>query len=677
MASLSDLRFTFEPASGVKLDVVKFRLEEALSECFTLDLDLVSSDPAIDFGQVLDQPALFTLWRGEQPVRYVHGIVSEFEQLDTGFRRTRYRALVEPSLAHTRLCSDWRIFQQKSVPDILQALLKEHRVHDYEQRLDFEHATREYCVQPGESDYQFLARLAAEEGIVFVFLHSREGHQLIHTDHVSMFGYLSGAPVEYHPATGGDRPGPALWRFSYAERVRTSTQTQRDYTFKHPRFNQEYSHTTPHLEHQGQYERYDYPGRYKSEPGKPFTATRLLALRGDARTAEAIGDDARLKPGIVFTLNGHPREDLNRTWLPVRIIHEGKQFSSLEEESADADHGTHYEARASLVDANTEWKAPLCDKPRIDGPQIATVVGPPNEEIHCDNYGRVVVQFPWDREGKQDEHSSCWIRVTQNWAGATWGHMAIPRIGQEVVVDFLDGDCDQPIITGRTYSALTLPPYELPRHKTRMTIKSQTHKGEGYNELRFEDEHGQEEIFVHAQKDQNIHVNNDESTTIGNDQSLAVTRDRTKRIGRNDSTTIGEDRKAHVRQDAFTTIDRNEIRKVGNTLKEEIASSHLVQIGENETIEIEGVQTVQVKTALRTLTRDYQLQGTDRITIRGPAGKFVIDSSGVTIDAPSIRLQGDVQITSPAGDQVQAIEAAIRQGSPLIEECPFAGKDKL
>ncbi len=248
--------------------------------------------------------------------------------------------------------------------------------------------------------------------------------------------------------------------------------------------------------------------------------------------------------------------------------------------------------------------------------------------------------------------------------------MAIPRVGQEVIISYFDGDPDQPVITGRVYNRLQLPPYKLPRHKTRMTIKSKTHKGEGFNELRFEDEKDQEEIYVHAQKDQNIKVNHDETRSVGRDQTNGVGRDRSTSIGQDDTYSAGRDLKAHVRQDLFSTVDRNEIRKVGNSQREEIASSRRVTIGENDALVIEGVQSIEAKTSQRTLTRDYVLQGSDRILIRGPAGTVILDSSGISLNSPNILLKGKVRVQSPGSNQVKALEAAIREGSPLIEECP-------
>ncbi|KFF32171.1 type VI secretion system Vgr family protein [Pseudomonas paraeruginosa] len=675
MPHQADLRFTFRMVDGMEFEVIEFTLDEALSETFRLELDLASPDPAVDFAQVLDRPALFTLWRGEQPVRYVHGLVSTLEQGETGFRRTRYRAVVEPELARLKQSSDWRVFQTQHVPDILQSVLKRHGILHYEQIVTGEHLPREYCVQAGDTDYDFLERIAREEGFYYTFLHSADGHQLIHSDRLFVQGRIGDEPVLYNADIGGDQAEPALRRFRYVENVRTARQTQRDYLFTHPGYNQEHSLLGSDVQRDPRrpYERYDYPGRYKAdEAGKPFTENRLRGHRRDARVALVEGDDPRLMPGISFDLSGHPRQEWNSGWRPVRMRHHGVQHTSQAEEGAGSDQGTRYHYTAELVTDRTEWRAEPLPKPRIDGTQPATVVGPPDEEIYCDEWGRVKIQFPWDRLGRFDDHSSCWVRAVQNWAGAAWGHMAIPRIGQEVLVVFMNGDPDQPIIVGRTYMATQPPPYELPRHKTRMTIKSQTHKGQGSNELRFEDEAGQEEVYLHAQKDQNIHVNHDETISIGNDQAIGVVRDRTTNIGRDEVHTTSRDRKEHILQDVFSTIDRNEIRKVGNTLKESIAASHLVDIGENQTVIIEGVQSIESRTALRTLTKTHVLQGTERILIRGPNGKVILDASGITLDGPNIFLKGNVKVLSPSGAQSQAIEAAIRDGSPLIEECPLA-----
>ncbi|HHM6089398.1 TPA: type VI secretion system Vgr family protein [Pseudomonas aeruginosa] len=488
MPTQSDLRFTFVVGKA-DFEVVEFTLEEGLSENYRLDLALSSFDAAIDFVQVLDQPAHFTLWQAGVPVRHVWGVVSDFEQGDTGFRRTRYRAVVEPPLARLDLGSDWRIFQQTSVPQILQTLLAEHHIDAYEQRLTEEHLPREYCVQAGDTHLDFLLRLAAEEGLFHRFAHTASGVQLIHGDRLYIHGAIDGGPVRYNSTPGGDAAEPALRRFTYAEHVRTARQTQRDYTFKHPRYEQQHTALGEDLAHQERhYERYDYPGRYKRDAaGIPFTRDRLRGLRRDARIATVEGDDARLAVGVAFDLLGHPREEWNHGWRPVWMKHHGKQHTSQAEESADAQLGTHYSYTAHIIPDRLEWRPAPRPRPVMAGPQVATVVGPEGEEFHVDEHGRVKVQFPWDRRGGHDEHSTCWIRPGSALAGLRWGHIALPRIGQEVLVDFLDGDPDQPVITQRLYRTTNPPPYQLPDHQVLTTLKTKEHKGHRASELRLDD----------------------------------------------------------------------------------------------------------------------------------------------------------------------------------------------
>jgi len=684
---LCDLRFTFGVVGGLEFELVEFTFDEALSEPFRLELELASADASIDFARILDQPALLTIWRDDAPLRYIHGVVSRFEQGTTGFRRTRYRATVEPQLARAGLCSDWRIFQHLSVPEILQSVLKEHGILDYEQTITHEHLTREYCVQAGDTDLHFVERLAREEGFFYAFHHHAKGHRLIHSDRLHIHGRIDGDPVLYQPAPGGDQTEPALRRFSYAEQVRTARQTQRDYTYTHPRYAQEHSHDGRDLQHQhAHYERYDYPGRYKrDEAGKPYTENRLRGLRRDARVATVEGDDPRLEPGLSFELVGHPRNDLNQGWRPIRMRHHGVQHTSQQEDGADAQRGTQYRYTAELVSKHAEWRAEPLPKPRIDGPQVATVTGPAGEEIYCDNYGRVKVQFPWDRLGKHDEHSSCWIRVSQNWAGATWGHMAIPRIGQEVIVNYLDGDADQPVITGRTHMALQLPPYELPRHKTRMTIKSQTHKGQGYNELRFEDERDQEEIYVHAQKDQNIHVNHDENTFVGHDRSEKVENDETIVIGHDREETVGNDERADIGRDRRHRIGQDEVLEVvrdhsiitgkdrtdevGNNRRDKTFAHHWIETGGHVEHQIQGHHRIEAGQAIERATTVYRLQTRERIVLQSPGGSITLDEGGITLDGVAVNIKGPLNQRGSGAGVALNIDGTPNADEPICLSC--------
>ncbi|WP_324832180.1 type VI secretion system Vgr family protein [Pseudomonas saxonica] len=670
MPRQSELRFTFEPLQGDAFEVVEFTLEEGLSQPFTLSLELASHDPAVDFNRVLDLAALFTLWRGDTPVRHVHGLVSLFTQGDTGFRRTRYRAVVEPALARAGLRSNWRIFQQKTVPEIITAVLAQQSSSDLKTLLCFDHHPREYCVQAGETDIDFIARLAAEEGLIYTFEHRPDGHTLILTDRIGELGTLmpaSECSVLYQPMGGGDSPQPALHRFSYTEQVRTARQVQRDYTFTHPRYNQQHSADgglSLNNQHKD-YERYDYPGRYKRDAvGKPFTQTRLSALRSDARTAHLEGDDGRLQPGLAFDLCEHPRADFNDRWRSIALEHSGKQHSSLLEDAVGSEHGTEYHLQASAIRGEDEWKAPLCARPRIDGPQIATVVGPPGEEIYCDEWGRVKVSFPWARDSPQDDHSSCWIRVAQGWAGTLWGAMAVPRVGQELIISYLDGDPDQPIATGRTYRETNLSPYELPKHKTRMTIKSRTHKGKGFNELRFEDELGQEEVYIHAEKDKNVHIKNDNTTFVGHDRSERVERDerieighdRNEQVSNDERVSIGQDQRHSVARDRFhhighnheIIIDNDRIEHVGNHRHDTTEANHHIQTGGNfdhrvhSNYQLSAGQTIEQKTAC------YEVKAGQRIVFKAPGGTLTLDETGITLDGIIINIKGPVDMCRQA-----------------------------
>lgn len=669
MLRQSDLRFTFEPLKGDAFDVVSFKLDESLSQPFKLTLELASHNAAIDFNNVLDLAGLFTIWRGETPVRYVHGLVSLFTQGDTGFRRTRYTAVIEPTLARFDLRSNWRIFQGQTVPEIITSVLAEQRMTDIRSEICFEHQRREYCVQAGETDLAFIARLAAEEGLLYAFEHRADGHTLILTDRVGGLGTIgthTDCPVIYQPMAGGDAMEPALTRFHYTEQVRTARQVQRDYTFIHPRYNQQHTATGDQdLNHQHKdYERYDYPGRYKRDiAGKPFTKTRLTALRNDAKLAHVAGDDARLQPGLAFDLSEHPREDFNDRWRTIAVTHEGKQHSSLEEEAFGSDSGTSYEMKASAIHWTSDWKAPLCEKPCIDGPQIATVVGPPGEEIYCDEWGRVKVQFPWDRSDKNNDQSSCWIRVAQGWAGATWGAMAVPRVNQELIISFLDGDPDQPIATGRTYRQTNLPPYELPKHKTRMTIKSRTHKGEGFNELRFEDELGHEEVFIHAEKDKNVHIKNNNGVFVGNDrlervehdEKIEIGHDRTEHVSNNETVSIGQDHRHAVARDRFdyigqnheTTIENNRIECVGNERHDKTGTNHHVQTGGCFEHKVQSHYRLAAGKAIEQKTTYYEVNAGQRIVFKAPGGSIILDESGITIDGLLVTIKG--QVDMPGG----------------------------
>ncbi|MDG2952924.1 type VI secretion system Vgr family protein, partial [Exercitatus varius] len=302
--------------------------------------------------------------------------------------------------------------------------------------------------------------------------------------------------------------------------------------------------------------------------------------------------------------------------------------------------------------------------------------GPAGEEIYCDEWGRVKIQFPWDRLGQEDENSSCWVRVSQAWAGAQFGNIAIPRIGHEVIVDFLEGDPDQPIITGRTYHSTTEPPYDLPAHKTRMSIKSKTHKGSGFNELRFEDEKEREEIFIHAERDQNNVVNHDETTQIGNDRSEQVGHDetihighnRTETVGQDETLTVGQDQTNHIQRNRTTKIEKDEILNVGNCFNLDVYADQKVHNGGNHEHKIGRNSLNKAGQKLKHYSKNIQATGTTEVKILGKAGTIVIDGSGITLKG-KVTIKGDLKIIGGSPESPRVFSFVANNAKPVCEVC--------
>ncbi|MGI8472806.1 type VI secretion system tip protein VgrG [Pectobacterium brasiliense] len=566
MANSTGLQFTVKvgalPASTFA--VVDFQLSEALNQPFALSLNLASALPDVDFSAVLDQPCELLVWYEGELQRRVSGIISAFAQGDTGFRRTRYQAEVRPALWRLGLRTNARIFQAQKPEVIIGTLLEESGITDYAFALRHDHAPREYCVQYRESDLAFVTRLAAEEGLYFFHEFEEGKHRVVFADDA---GALSKGPeLFFNLATQGLSEGEYVRRFRYAEAVSTAEVALKDYSFKTPAYGLLHSKMSGELANQREsYQHFDYPGRFKQDPsGKAFTGYRLDALRAGAMTGSGESNAAMLMPGSSFTLTEHPNPTLNSGWQLVAITHSGQQPQALEEESGG--EPTTYSNSFEVISAKSTWRADLPYKPMVDGPQIATVVGPAGEEIYCDEYGRIKLQFPWDRYGSSDDQSSCWVRVSQGWAGGQYGLIAIPRIGHEVIVSFLEGDPDQPIVTGRTFHATNPSPYPLPANKTRTSLRTSTHKGAGFNELRFEDQAGQEEVFIHAQKDMNTVVLNNRSTTVTADHTESVGGNQAVSVVKDQSTEIQGQQSIAVTKNRNTVVDDNDSLQVKNNI---------------------------------------------------------------------------------------------------------------
>ena len=494
---------------------------------------------------------------------------------------------------------------------------------------------REYCVQHRESDLDFVERLAAEEGWHYRYSHgeveSNEPPALIIADHHGDAPRLE--PVAYNGKAGGSTRQSAVFQFSYRERVRAASVAMKDYTFRNPAYALIHEQQADRLAAQrDDYQHYDYPGRFKQDAsGQPFTESRLDALRNDAATANGQSNRPDFTVGARVELTDHDNPALNREWLFTGITHTGEQPQALEEEGGSG--STTYHNAFNAIPADRRWRSQAMHRPVMDGPQIAIVTGPEGEEIHCDQYGRVKVRFPWDRHSENDEHSSAWLRVSQGWAGGQYGFIALPRIGHEVIVSFLDGDPDQPIITGRTWHAANTPPYALPEHKTRTTLKTQTHKGEGNNELRFEDEADQEQIYVHAQKDLDLLTENNRTEVIKNDSHR----------------TVAKDEFSHIKGNDHSTVDGEKRESIGGDLSLIANGSQHSKQGKNQLIE--AGSEIHHKAGMKIV-----IEAGAEVTLKA-GGSFVkVDPSGVTVSGPMVKLNSGGGPGSGAGASAQVPE---------------------
>ncbi|MBA3548091.1 MAG: type VI secretion system tip protein VgrG [Nannocystis sp.] len=594
------------------LHVVRFDLVESISGLFELNADLACPNRDLDLATMLRKPALLTILgvhEGDTP-RWVHGIVHGASQGRQDDRFGLYHVRVVPRVWPLLHRQDCRIFQDMSTSQIVEDVLKGAGVPKSGVRFALAQPSpvRGYCVQYRETDWDFVRRLLAEDGLYHCFEHSAEGHVLVIGDGTAAYGTIGGnAVVQFNDVeSAADRD--VVRRFRYTQQLTPGKFTVRDFNFATPDDTLEGQATAG----AGDLEVYEFPGRY-DEPALARRAAklRLQAFQALQHRGEGESNCPRLLPGHIFELSsssGALRDDVQRKYLLLSVRHHGEQPQALALSGTglDSSYSNSFECiPADVPYRPAEW--PL--RPEMRGVQTAIVVGPGGEEVHTDEHGRVKVQFHWDRMGKRDENSSCWVRVSQMWAGQGWGAMWIPRIGHEVIVDFIEGDADRPIITGRVYHGNNQPPYPLPDKKTASTIKSDSSPGGGgSNELRFEDQKGSEEVFLHAQKDWTIAVENDKNQTVGHDETLSVGNDRKKSVVNNQSESIGVDKSVTVGSNHSEQIGVNMSIAVGANLDEQVGANATFTIGGNrsEMVTVASAETVGAAKAL-TIGAAYQV----------------------------------------------------------------------
>ncbi len=570
--------------------VVKFAGSEAISKLYRFDITVSCADHDLKLEQTIAKSATFTM-NLASGVRHVHGMVLSFELLSPGKTRSYYRLTLVPELWKGHKKREIRIFQDKDAGQIIDEVLGGAglSISDHKMMIGGGYPKREYCVQYRESDWQFISRLMEEEGMFCYFLHAELNHTLVVGDSTSAYA-LVGDAVIFRPPAEAQAKTEHVSRFNFRHSVRPNAVTVTDYKFEQPSLG--LHKTVGGSGPGGKIEVYDYPGNH-FDPGIGQQRATVMLEQFKVAGAMGSGDSTcvRFAAGYVFNLSEHPH-DYNHGYLLVEVRHHGAQ-----PDQDDAAHGLdNYGNSFTCIKEEVAYRPePVTPKPTIQGIQTAVVTGPTGEEIHTDEHGRVRVHFHWDRPGKKNETSSCWIRVSQVWAGAGWGAMHIPRIGQEVVVSFIEGDPDRPIITGRVYHGTNLPPYRLPAEKTKSTLKSDSTIGSGgSNELMFEDQKGKEEIYLHGQKDWTIKIENDKKQSVGHDEHLDVGHNRDKHVGGNQSEHVDGNKSITVKGAHTEKILLAEVITVGLASAHTIGGAFVESIGAAKQSTVAGASSESV-----------------------------------------------------------------------------------
>ncbi|HXI57420.1 MAG TPA: type VI secretion system tip protein TssI/VgrG [Polyangia bacterium] len=593
---------------------------EALGRPFEYDVDILSPTADLVIADAVGKRMTVEMGMGNHPPRFFNGLVARFSLVAWTGENFRYRAKLRPWLWILSRSSNSRIFQGKSVVDVLRKIFEEHGFSGDIDASGLDQGSYkpvEYLVQYHETDFNFVSRLMEQAGIYYWFRHEHGKHVMVLCDGVShdkVPGYEA-IPFFVGDPSSIDKLGHqhiAAW--SLGLQVEPGGFAAKEFDFEKPRapLLSVLSAHKPGTDAKLQV--FEYPGLYlATDQRDAYVARRLEEQQQQSEMATGAGNARGIRPGACFALTDYPAEKQNQQYL-VTAASYTLSTNAYSSGSGQGGEGEDFQCSFFAIDSKHTFRTPLTTpKPTVAGPQTAIVVGKGGEEIWTDKYGRVKVQFHWDREGKSNEQSSCWVRVSQAWAGPKWGSIHIPRMGQEVIVDFLEGDPDRPIITGRVYNADNMPPYDLPANQTQSGIKSRSTKGgapANFNELRFEDKKGSEEVYLQAEKDLTSLVKNDEhrevghdrTTEIKNDETITVDGNRTETVKKNETITINGTRTETVDKDETITVTGARSRTVSKGETISISKDQTISVGENrsttvgknESTTVSGAQTLDV-----------------------------------------------------------------------------------
>lgn len=603
-----------------------FEGSEYLSSLFGFQLSVLSEDLEVAPEKVMGKNVTITLHNEQN--RSFNGYVSEFSFGEIKADNLReYKFTMVPWLWFLSRTNNSRVFQEKNTKQIVSEIFNDWGFTDYDFRASVG-ANREYCVQYNESDLDFVSRLLAEDGIAYFFKHDSKKHTLYLVDQHNAFEECPETNLDY---SKGTQPNTQINHWEHVYEFRKGQWTLNDYNFKEPDKNLvANSQSKSKFVDNGKYEHYEYPGLYQTTLGNELVKIRLDAEEASRNTVRASSDCSSFYAGGRFNLKKHTTASEKGEYVITHIQHVASETSYFSGDSQGADYSNQF----ICIPADVHYRPPYtAKKPVMQGPQSAVVVGPQGEEIYIDEYGRIKVQFIWDRLGKKDEHSSCYLRVIQSWAGNQWGSSFVPRIGHEVIVNFLDGDPDRPLVTGSVYNGKNKPPYS---SKTQSGIKTRSTKGAdaaNFNELRFEDKKGAEQIFIHAEKNLDVEVENNETHTVDND--------RTKIVKHNENSTIENDRDKTVNNNQSESIANNKSINVGKDHSESVAENMTIKVGKDLTESVQGSYAEKVTKDYGLQAKSITLQADDEITLKTGAAKIVLKSNGdISLSGKNINVKG-------------------------------------
>jgi type VI secretion system secreted protein VgrG len=581
---------------------------EAISQLYRYDLDLVSEREDIDDQAILGKPVCLTVRLEGQKEREFTGFVSRFTQASADTRFVYYKAEVVPWLWFLTRNADSRVFQDQTVPDIVRTIFLDRRMFDFQMHLSEPYSPWEYCVQYRETDFNFVSRLLEQEGIYYYWKHENGRHTMMIVDGPSGTPLCPGQIDADYASGEAERRSGEVYDWTVERGVPTGRYVFGDYNFKTPRLDLvTQTQTIEPIGGNMAYEIFDYPGEYEDRgQGETAVKLRMQAEETAATHVSARSELVSFLPGFRFSLRNHYRRTLNTDYLLTEVAHRVSQGIYG---AGDTSYDNSFSCLPSSIDYRPEQRTP---KPLVHGVQTARVVGPAGEEIHVDKYGRVRVHFFWDREHQgEPEDSSCWVRVSQSWAGPKWGAHFHPRIGQEVIVQFEEGDPDRPLVIGRLHNADEMPPYELPRHKTRSGIKTRSTKSgssSNFNEIRFEDKRGSEQLFLHAEREKDEYVKSDSREWVGHDRHLLVK----------------EKQKEKVEGDKHLIVGSNHAEKIGGAKSLTVGGNHDEKIGQKWAAE--AGQEIHLKAGMKVV-----IEAGVQLTIKAAGGFIDIGPAGISI----------------------------------------------